>query len=93
MFPRPAGQSEWAASKGTEVWVDGKGAESRQSDAQTVSDAGGRHRKLPVSVFSLHADKVESVDVSSSTQKTLIEDDNKHHPGIGQELEADRQQE
>lgn len=34
----------------------------------------------------LLADEVEGVDVRSSTQQPLIEDDNKHHPGTRQEL-------
>lgn len=41
----------------------------------------------------LLADEVEGVDISGSTQQTLIKDDHKRQPGAGQEKETDCQQE
>lgn len=73
--------------------MDRESGDSGQSYAQTVSYAGGGHGELSVSVSGLLADEVEGVDIRSSAQQALVEDDNEHQPDAGQELETHCEQE
>lgn len=47
----------------------------------TLNNKTSRQESCP----DLLADEIESVDICSSTQQPLIEDNNKHQPGTGQE--------
>lgn len=64
-----------------------QGQGPRQRDPQSICYTGSCHGKFPVLILSLNSDVVEGVYIGSSTQESLIQNDQENKVDAGKETE------